>query len=125
MVVVNAGSTTTSPTQANPLNASSLGSGTLTLTSGIIDVTGGALTFNNFLAITNNAVVGFTGQNLTFNPSLAAPVALPVSTTLVMNNTTTFTGVFTPLPPPISSCPASRSSRKRRRSPPPPATAWC
>ncbi len=90
---VSLGSTTTA-TASNPLNASSLGSGTITLTSGVINATGGALTFNNFLAISNNAVVGFGGTNLTFNPSLAAPVALPASTTLLLNSNVTFTGIF-------------------------------
>ncbi len=90
-VVVNAGS--------NVVNNSSLGSGTLTFGAigGVLQATGSALTFNNFLALTAATTVAFTGQNLTFSPSLAAPVTLAAGTyTLLPTNTTTFTGVFNP-----------------------------
>ncbi len=52
------------------------------------------MTFNNFLVFTAAGTVAFTGQNLTFNTSLAAPVALPAAPHLLPTNTTTFTGVF-------------------------------
>ena len=88
---------TTSPTAANPLNSSSLGSGTLTLTSGVLDATS-SVNFNNFLAFTAGAtVVGFAGSSISLSPSIAAPVTMAVVATptqLLLSTSVTFNGVW-------------------------------
>src|SRR5581483_235740 len=99
-VSINSGSTLSNPTTANPLYASSLGSGTITFSGAngavLNNAAGSALTLSNFLAFTAAQTVAFTGSNLTLSPSLGLAVTLPTGAlNLLPTNTTTFTGIFT------------------------------
>ncbi len=89
-VIVNAGSTA-SATSSNPLYSSSLGSGTLTLTSGVLDATGSTtLTYNNVVSIGAGPVV-LAGAATTFNGT----VGLTATATLLAANTTIVNGIVT------------------------------
>ncbi len=90
-LLVNTGATLSSPTSSNPLYSSSLGSGTLTLTSGVLDATGGALTYNNVVVVTTAGQTVLAGTAMTFNGT----IGLGAASTLLLNNATTFNGFVT------------------------------
>ncbi len=89
-LLVNTGATLSSPTSSNPLYSSSLGSGTLTLTSGVLQATGGALTYNNVVSIAAGPVV-LAGTATTFNGT----VGLSATATVLAANATTVNGIVT------------------------------
>ena len=81
-------------------SSSSLGSGTLTLTSGVINATAGStagLTFGNLVSI-GAGPLAFTGgtsnlNNLTFNNPLPTAIVLTATPSILVTNTTTFAGI--------------------------------
>ena len=82
----------TSPS-TGPLTSGPLGTGTITLTSGVLQPTtavtlGNAVSINSTTATTSSSPATLSGGNITFT----APAALTANSLLNVNNTTTFAG---------------------------------
>ena len=92
---VSTGSTLSSPTPANPLFSSSIGSGAVTYTSGVLqNAAVSGLTFNNVVTINTsvaNTAAVFAGNALTLTGNVAISTT---NSTVLVANATTITGTF-------------------------------
>ncbi len=89
VVNINTGSTLSSATPTNPLFSSSLGSGVVTFTSGVLNNTSaGTLTLNNVVVFSTTTDAIFNGNNLI----LSGNVSVTTSAVVLLGNTTTLTG---------------------------------
>ncbi len=76
-------------------SGSALGTGTITLTTGVLNnANSGTSTFNNLVAVSNGAVVAFTGAALIFSNPLATAITLTTAATFLVGNNTTFDAIL-------------------------------